>query len=250
MEMKVFEGKTIEDAVEKASRELKINKENIQYEILEEGGKGIFKVFSKKPKIKVLFKHEKTYKEKLDAMLEEEFGGFQVTQSPESVPEKAKEHIKQPSASDEEVLDFVKEFLTTMFDLLEVNVRFDYRIYKNKVNILLFTQGDYIETNNFEEFIYSIKYLITKAVAKRFNSNLKFEVDVNEYVKKKVQKLKQIAKEVSEKVKMEQKSIKLRPMYPNERKVIHVTLKNDKEIKTESIGNGDKKQVMISPVKQ
>jgi spoIIIJ-associated protein len=252
MEMKVFEGKTIEDAVEKASKELNIEKSELRYEVLEEGGKGFFKVFSKKPRIKVILKSETTYKEKLDAMLEEEFGELNVSASKisEKIPTTDNTvEAKSEKSSDEEVIEFVKEYLSNMFNLLGVKIRFDYRLYKNKVSILLFTQGDYIETNNFEEFIYSIRYLLSKIVSKKFNSNLKFEVDINEYVKKKIQKLKQIAKEVSEKAKSEQKSIKLRPMYPNERKVIHIALKNDKDIKTESIGNGDKKQVMISPIK-
>ncbi len=254
MEMKVFEGKTIDDAVDKASKELNIDKDKIEYEILEQGGKGLFKVFSKKPKIKVLYKPEATYKEKLDAMLEKELGDFKVNTdniSEEETTHKENENTnsgKNAHDADEEVLEFVKNYIETMFDYLNIKIRFDYRLYKNKVNILLFTQGDYIDINNFEEFIYSIKYLISKAVAKKFNTNLKFEVDINEYVKKKTNKLRQIAKEVSEKVKTEHKSVKLRPMYPNERKVIHVALKYDREIKTESIGHGDKKQVIISPV--
>jgi spoIIIJ-associated protein len=87
-------------------------------------------------------------------------------------------------------------------------------------------------------------------ISSKYRSNLKFEIDINEYIKKKIVKLKQFAKEISIKAKNEHRSIKLRPMYPNERRIIHVTLKNDKHIRTESVGNGEKKRIIISPTEQ
>ena len=236
---RIFEAKTVEEALEKASKELGIEKEKINYDVLEDGNKGFLKVFSKKAKIKVfLEKHEKDVMEKAEEIVENEFS---------DLISKKENSSTDSLATDDEIINFIKNYLTDFFKFFNINIRFDYRQYKSKINILIFTQGDFIETNNFEEFIYSIKFLINKIVSKKFNTNLKIDIDINDYIKKKILKLKQIAREVSEKVKVEQRSIKLRPMYPNERKIVHVTLKNDTEIKTESIGNGEKKQVVISP---
>ena len=45
IEEKIFEGKTIEEALEQASIELNIPKDEIKYEVIEEGQKGFLGVF-------------------------------------------------------------------------------------------------------------------------------------------------------------------------------------------------------------
>jgi spoIIIJ-associated protein len=247
MDAKIFEGKTVEEALENAATELNIPKEGIKYEIIDEGSKGFLKVFSKKARIKIKNFSKSDVKEKVEEIVENGFADLNILKNDNN--EKTSNKHVEHHFNDEEVVEFIRDYLTDFFKFFNISIRFDYRHHKTKLNILIFTQGDFIETNNFEEFIYSIKYIINKVVSKKFKTNLKIDVDINEYIKKKILKLKQIAKEVSEKVKIEQRSIKLRPMYPNERRVVHITLKNDRAIKTESIGNGEKKQVIISPVK-
>jgi len=239
----VFEGKNLDEALENACKELGIEKDKIKYEILEKGSKGFLKVFSKKTKIEVLIEKRLNLKEKIEEILDKEISeiNFEKTNKPSE---------KSYNNNDEEVIETAKEFIQELFKFFDIELRVDYRQHKDKVLILIFTQGDFIKTNNFEEFIYSIQYLTNKMISSKYRSNLKFEIDINEYIKKKIVKLKQFAKEISIKAKNEHRSIKLRPMYPNERRIIHVTLKNDKHIRTESVGNGEKKRIIISPTEQ
>ncbi len=253
MEKIVFEGKNIEEALENASRELGIDKDKIKYEVIEKGSKGFLKVFSKKTRIEVIVEKEENLKEKIEQMLDKEISeiaiekkedkSFHTNNETELELEKEKNF-----ENDQDVIEGAKEFVKELFKYFDIEIRVDYRQHKDKVLILIFTQGDFIKTNNFEEFIYSIQYLTNKIIANKFKSNLKFEIDINEYIKKKIIKLKQFAREISIKAKNEHRSIKLRPMYPNERRIIHVALKHDKDVKTESIGNGEKKRIVISPV--
>jgi spoIIIJ-associated protein len=238
----VFEGKNLDEALENACKELGIEKDKIKYEILEKGSKGFLKVFSKKTKIEVLIEKRLNLKEKIEEILDKEISEINF--------EKTNKPSEKSYNNDEEVIETAKEFIQELFKFFDIELRVDYRQHKDKVLILIFTQGDFIKTNNFEEFIYSIQYLTNKMISSKYRSNLKFEIDINEYIKKKIVKLKQFAKEISIKAKNEHRSIKLRPMYPNERRIIHVTLKNDKHIRTESVGNGEKKRIIISPTEQ
>ncbi len=254
----IFEGKSIEEALEKAVNELGVNRDELQYEVLEEGSKSIFKMFSKKYKIQVTLNQQTEIKDRINAMFED--SNILNSDNDESVTKKNSKDVavgdKRHSRRDfepvseevkEEIINEAKKFVEEFFNFFNIKVRTDHRVHREKVTLLIFTQGDYIETKNFEEFIYSLKYLLNKIMIGKYNANLKFDVDINEYIKKKTIKLKQLAKEISEKVKSEHKSIKLRPMYPNERRIVHITLKNDRNIKTESVGNGARKRVLISP---
>lgn len=238
MEKIVFEGKNLEEALENAAKKLGVEKDKIKYEVIEKGSKGFFKVFSKKTKIEVLLDDELKLKDKIEEIINKEISEISL-EKPEIEENQHKD--------DEEIIDYAKEFIRKLFSFFDIEVRVDFRQNRDKVLILVFTQGDFIKTNNFEEFIYSIQYLTNKIVSTKYKSNLKFEIDINEYIKKKIVKLRQFAKEISNRAKAEHRSIKLRPMYPNERRIIHVALKHDKHVKTESVGNGEKKRIIISP---
>ncbi|GEM_PF-1754097 len=285
----IFEGKTLEDALEKASLDLGMNINELQYQIIEEGSKGFFKVFSKKFKIKVNNRKESHLKGVMDQMFatEDKLSDTASTLSTNSVVDRRNYSKKEEIASssevinqekidafslsdsydegeyedkddysdehrdeicDEELIEKTKKFLAEFFKIIGIEARLDHRQSKDKVIILVFTQGSYVETDNFEEFIYALRYIISKIASIKYKTNVKFELDINEYIKKKVVKLKQLAKDISETVASEKRSIKLRPMYSNERRIIHITLKNNKDVKTKSIGNGEKKRVIISPV--
>lgn len=68
--MKILEmtGKTVEEALENALKELKLTEDKIEYEVLEEGSKGFFNLIGTKPaKIKVTVK--KDYKDDVKSFL-------------------------------------------------------------------------------------------------------------------------------------------------------------------------------------
>lgn len=68
--MKILEmtGKTIDEALENALRELKLTKEMVDYEVLEEGSKGFLNFIGTKPaRIKVIVKHN--YKDDVEDFL-------------------------------------------------------------------------------------------------------------------------------------------------------------------------------------
>ena len=59
-----------------------------------------------------------------------------------------------------------------------------------------------------------------------------------------------LAQKYGEKVKKSGKSITLNPMNPYDRRIVHMALQGDKDLKTTSRGEGLYKKVIISPVKK
>ena len=58
-----------------------------------------------------------------------------------------------------------------------------------------------------------------------------------------------LAKKAAEKVKTSQRPFPLQPMPANERRIVHMALVSDPQVRTESQGFGDNRRVIISPSK-
>ena len=226
---RIFEGKSVEEAVNEASKELNIPVEEIKYEIIEEGAKGFLGVFSKKAKIKVLIeKRVSKVKEEINNLVENE--------------------LNIELKNEDEVIEKVKDFVREIFSFFEISINIEVRKRKNNVvNLSVFTKGNQIPVKNLEEFILALQFLINKLANVKLKSKTYFNLDINEFMLKKVERLKNLAKEISKKVKKERKSYTLKPMISSDRRIIHLTLKNDKFVKTESRGSGDKKRIVVSP---
>ncbi len=241
---RVFEGKTVEEALETASKELNIPVEKLKYEIIEEGAKGFLGVFSKKAKIRVLLEDDEIdeVKEKINELLENELK-FDLNEN-----DKQYKDINIPKVNEDEVIEKVKDFIRDIFGFFDISINIEVRKRKNStVNISVFTKGSQIPAKNLEEFILALQFLINKLANVKLKSGLFFNLDINEFMAKKVERLKNLAIEISRKVRKEGKSYTLKPMIPSDRRIIHLTLKNNKFVKTQSKGNGDKKRVIISP---
>ena len=55
-----------------------------------------------------------------------------------------------------------------------------------------------------------------------------------------------LAHRTADQVERTRQAISLEPMPPNERRIIHLTLAEDKMVETSSVGEGDERQVSIS----
>lgn len=73
-------------------------------------------------------------------------------------------------------------------------------------------------------------------------------VDVNNYKKERERIITELAKAAARKALMEKKEITLPAMNAYERRLVHVELATRPDIKTESIGEGESRQVIIKPI--
>jgi len=90
----------------------------------------------------------------------------------------------------------------------------------------------------------ALSYLARKIAEKKENPQ-KFVVDVNGYMRKHFDELRDRALMGAERVKYFKKEVALQPMAPFERRVIHLTLQNHQDIITESAGSGVQRHVVI-----
>lgn len=95
----------------------------------------------------------------------------------------------------------------------------------------------------------SIQYLCSLVANKNSESYIRVVIDAENYRAKRERTLEQLANRLADKVRKTGRSVRLEPMNPYERKVIHATLQNRNGVTTRSEGEEPYRRVIIEPVK-
>ncbi len=256
-------GKTIEKAIENALLELKAPREDVDIKILSEGG--IFK------KAKVLVsisedalpkyqKHKKFVeeeKEQEEEIVKETQKEEKKILKEESKEEKKAEKEKIKTAKKEEQQEDKlekeeksskycdpEEFLSELFKILGKEVEISTLDQDKYVTYMINGEnlGDVIGHRG--EGYYALNTLL-KQVSKK--GDKKILLDIGSFREKRVESLTQLAKRLANKVAKTGRFVKLDPMNPSDRRIIHTALQDDDRVTTLSKGSEPKRQVIIFP---
>ncbi len=96
----------------------------------------------------------------------------------------------------------------------------------------------------------SLQFIFNRMVNKQLKEGVKVYIDVNGYKIKRTDSLKKMAYRLGERVKRAGKSLTIGPFNSNDRRTIHLALKEDPGLETESLGEGEMKRIRIIPKSQ
>ena len=96
--------------------------------------------------------------------------------------------------------------------------------------------------------LQSLQYLIARIVGHRVSRHVRVKVDVEGYRVRRENVLRGLAQRAADRAVRERRTIELDPMTPEERRVVHLALADDGDVRTESIGDGEDRRVCIVPV--
>jgi spoIIIJ-associated protein len=97
------------------------------------------------------------------------------------------------------------------------------------------------------ENLSQFQYMVNLLVNKRNQEWVRVVVDVEGYRTHREESLIGLAERVARQVARNRRPISLDPMPPNERRIVHMTLKSLPDVRTESSGEGDMRRVTIFP---
>lgn len=251
-------GKTIEKAIENALLELKAPREDVDIKILSEGG--IFK------KAKVLVsisedalpkyeKHKKFVKQEQEKEISEEAKKETKKIVKEEPKEEKKEEKEKIKIAKKEEKEAEKEEKTSKYCDPEEFLSGLFKILGKEVEISTLEQEKYItymvNGENLGEVIghrgegyYALNTLL-KQVSKK--GDKKILLDIGAFKEKRAESLTQLAKRLANKVAKTGRFIKLDPMNPSDRRIVHTALQDDDRVTTLSKGSEPKRQVIIFP---
>jgi spoIIIJ-associated protein len=222
MESFEISGKSVEEAVQKAAKKLGADRDQIQYTVLKEGKSGILGFGSEEARILV---------EPIEAP------------EPESQPEDDTAKLAR---------DIINNLLKHMGFKAEASLTDPLVSEENgtTTTITFNIAGDDdigILIGRHGQTISGMQYLVRVILAKKVANPPSVIVDVDGYKQRRYDALRATAKRLAEQVKMKKTPFTLEPMPAFERRIIHLTLANDPNVTTQSVGEGDARKVVIMP---
>ena len=97
------------------------------------------------------------------------------------------------------------------------------------------------------ETLKSLQFLVRVIVGRRLQARANLLLDVEGYQERRYQTVTNIALDVAQRVAATGQSIPLEPMPPDERRIVHMALAEHAQVTTESMGDGDDRQVVVQP---
>lgn len=141
-----------------------------------------------------------------------------------------------------EAKNFLREVLESMNMKAEIRVKEE----NDEIRINLIGPNMGILIGYRGETLDSLQYLVSLVVNKDHDEEYKRVIlDTENYRYNRQETLKRLAGKMANKVKLSGKTLKLEPMNPYERRVIHSALQNDPNVKTYSEGEEPKRRVVI-----
>ena len=230
------EGKSKDDAMEKAARELGVPVDEIGIEVLSDSGRGFFGlVGGKKVKIRAWSKRE-SREELRDEVLDIQQAVAETAASSEGDEETGKAREAQRVLKD--LVGWLSEQATVEIKD-ETSERILLEIHGDKTGLLIGKRGQTLD---------ALQFLVNKMVNRSGDSAKRIEVDMEQYRKRREQALRNMAVRLGQKVKKKRKPITIEAMNAHDRRIVHLTLKNDRALETKSVGKGEMRKLVIHPV--
>ena len=251
---------TVEEAISKGVSELGVPEDAVDVEILDTGSRGVLGIGSRQARIRLVVKayqpQEATTEPSPDssiAQLEDEYPIEETDTTSDSVDEPAA--YESSTTSSEDITLYVAR--ETVIELLDkMKVRATVKSYYGEPEDIRDRVPVYVDINGEDlsiligrqaETLNALQYISSLIVGKELGHSIPLVIDVEGYRKRRTQQLKYLARRMADQAVKTGRRQVLEPMPANERRIIHIELRDNPEVSTESIGEEPRRKVTINP---
>ena len=285
MSGKEYTAKSVEEALEKALNEMFLTREDIDYEVVQQPSKGFLGFGQKDAVVRVSKKVIEEVKEAPKKEIVKEVKAEKVIEKPAVETKKEETAEVAAEAVQEEIIDEKEEtftnvyeedfsedvqdeavskvnkkealeaaevkgrvFLAKIFDEMDLDVVID---VKEKGGYLVFDlQGDNlgILIGRRGDTLDALQFLLNLVINDKNSARVKGIIDIENYRAKREETLISLGHKLAAKARKTGQKVVLEPMNPQERRIIHMALQNDKRVTTYSEGEEPYRKVVIEPV--
>lgn len=204
--------KTVEEAIALAASELEVSLREVEVEVLSRGKAGFLGFGAEPAKVRVRLR-----------------------------PRPPEEGVDVPSLAQEALGKLMGAMgITAMVHLKAGTGPPSLDIRGEDLGILIGRRG---------ETLSALQYVVNLVVSRHLKARAGIVIDVEGYRQRRQEALQGLALRLAERVKATGRMMALEPMPPDERRIVHLTLRDDPEVVTESVGEGEARKVVISPRK-
>ena len=262
-------GKTEEEAIQNALRQLGLDRDDVSVEILERAKSGFLGLGSCPAKVRVSYgpeeeeepaapaeaeaRQEEPKPVKAERKPRQERKAAEKPAAPAEEPEAAPEE-KQPETVqtlgeevDDEKAQAIRKFLSGLLEQMESTAEIHiYLAEKGRYKVILEGKGLGALIGRRGETLDAIQQLTSYAVNRSGSGRVRVQLDAENYREKREQSLQHLARKVAAKVTKYRRSVTLEPMNAYERHVIHTALQDVPNVTTYSTGTEPNRRVIVA----
>ncbi len=276
-----------DEAINKGLHELNVTREEVDIEILEQGSRGIFGIGARQARVRITVKadslrasiqkddtvvqtpepapvsEEKPAKApKKEVKPEAPKKAPKPAPAPKSEPETVKETVEEPLGDEdtgdevvnEETMKIASNVVRDLMEKMRVKANIESKIGEASDDvdgrvIMIDIQGDDLSflIGRHSEVLHSLQYITSLIVGREVGHWVPLVIDVQGYRERRERQLRQMAARMADQVVKTGRRISLEPMSATERRIIHLALRDNNQIMTESIGEEPNRKVVIYP---
>lgn len=233
---------SVEEAVEKGLRDLGLTEDDVDIEVLDEGKKGLLGLGSRQARIALKIKGASETKEKTEKKQA-------LVETHQALPEEVDES-KKMGAEPEEV-SIARETINIILEKMRVNADVSVRLGESDDNrvqpVLIDIEGKDLSflIGRKAETINALQFITSLIVGRELGRWVPLQIDVQHYRQRREDELRKLARRIADQVVSTGRKQALEPMPPNERRIVHIELRDNPDVETESVGEDPKRKVTV-----
>lgn len=149
---------------------------------------------------------------------------------------------------DKKQIKIIKETVDGLFKMLSIEGT--YKIEETidgGIEVLLDTPDSGIIIGFHGDTIEALQLVISLCVSKKLGEFKRISVEVGDYKKNRTEWLKSLAMDIRERVVSQKREIVFPKLKSWERRIVHMLLQDDKEVASQSVGEGNDRVLVVSP---
>ena len=246
---------SVEEAIEQGLQDLGLPREAVEIEILDEGSRGLFGLGSRQSRVRLTIITAPESRTTRSTPVDVAYPPASQSQPFETQDEDApKPATETTSEEDDFVLTIARDVVSELLEKMRVHAKVtsefgepeDERsrtpirvnIYGDDLSILI---GRQAETLN------ALQYISNLISSKEIGHSIPLVVDVEGYRTRRENQLRQLARRMADQALKTGRRQVLEPMPANERRIIHIELREKPQVTTESIGEEPRRKITIIP---
>ena len=262
-------GKTEEEAIQNALRQLGLDRDDVSVEILERAKSGFLGLGSCPAKVRVSYGPEEEEEAPAAPASEPQEERQEERPKPPKAEKKPRQERRpaetpavpaekapaEPSAPvvdlgeevDDEKAQAIRKFLSGLLEQMENTAEIHvYLLEKGRYKVILEGKGLGALIGRRGETLDAIQQLTSYAVNRSGSGRVRVQLDAENYREKREQSLQHLARKVAAKVTKYRRSVTLEPMNAYERHVIHTALQDVPGVTTYSTGTEPNRRVIVA----
>jgi spoIIIJ-associated protein len=254
---------TVEEALAKGLSDLGLPESAVEVEILDQGSRGLFGIGSRHARIRLAVKsatgnespapaREAATRPEPEAIPEAKTT-TPPSQKPANAPQKQAEAVVE-AGEDSEDLRAARETVSELLDKMKVRASITAHHgepddERGRVPIFVDVRGDDLSIliGRRAETLNALQYISNLIISKELGRPVSVIVDVEGYRSRREGQIRQLARRMAEQAVKTGRRQVLEPMPANERRIVHIELRSNPNVTTESIGEEPRRKVTIIP---